>query len=153
MESGKPFHENNPYYRLEMGKLDLTIGNTESALEHFEYASENEIDLSKPVSKKESNSLKSEALRSIGEIYLQHNDPQEAENYLAKAIEIMPHNSQAILDSAKIAFESGDKMHCRTRLHQMAELPDDIRPPRDVIANALPSKEWRNLLTKEIPGK
>ena len=150
LESGKPFHENNPYYRLEMGKLDLTIGNTESALEHFEYASENEIDLSKPVSKKESNSLKSEALRSIGEIYLQHNDPQEAENYLAKAIEIMPHNSQAILDSAKIAFESGDKMHCRTRLHQMAELPNDIRPPRDFISNALPSEEWRILVAKEI---
>tara|TARA_B110000037_G_scaffold211457_1_gene263026 strand:- start:132 stop:341 length:210 start_codon:yes stop_codon:yes gene_type:complete len=52
LESGKPFHENNPYYRLEMGKLDQAIGNAESALDHFTYAAENEIDLSKPVLKK-----------------------------------------------------------------------------------------------------
>ena len=84
---------------------------------------------------------------------MQNDDPQKAESYFDQAIEAMPHNSQAILDSAKLAFESGDAMHCRARLHQMAELPDDIRPPRDVITNALPSKEWRNLLTKEIPGK
>lgn len=151
LEAGKPFHENNPYFRLEMGKLDQAIGDLESALEHFRFAAENEPDLTKPLSKKETNSLKSEALRSLAEVHSRNGNSSEAEKYLEKAIETMPHNFQALLDSAKIAFEWGKRNDCINRLKQIRELPESVRPPKDFIVDSVPSSEWKALVNEVYP--
>jgi len=151
LEAGVAFHQSNPYYQLELGKLDHVTGNAESALEHFLFAAENEPDLSKPLSKKESNSLKSEAYRSIAEIYVGKGETAKAEEHLETAIELMPHNIAALLDSAKIAFEAGDVANSSARLRQISALPENVRPNREYIRNAIPSADWRKLVNDAYP--
>ncbi len=146
LDEGKSYHESNPFYRLEMGKLDLAVGDENSAMAHFNFVAENDPDLSKSISKKESDSLKSEAFRSLSEIHIERGEISIAVSYLGKAIEIMPHNFAALLDSAQIAFNSGDTELTKMRLNQIAKLPGNIRPFAESISEALPSLEWKRLV-------
>ena len=148
LEAGKEFHENNPYFRLEMGKLDQLIGEDQAAIEHFKFAVENKLQFSKTLSNQDSNSLKSEALRSIAEISLKNGDIQTAQDYLEKAIETMPHNFTALLDAAKIAFDLSDKKQSIKYLRQIAALPKEIRPPKEYIQDAISSTGWRAMINE-----
>ena len=148
LEAGKEFHQNNPYFRLEMGKLNQLIGEDQAAIDHFKFAFEHEPELSKPISKKESNSLKSEALRSIAEIHLKNGEVQTAQDYLERAIETMPHNFTALLDAAKIAFIHSGKKQCINYLKNIIALPKEIQPPREYIQDAVSSTDWRAIVNE-----
>jgi len=75
----------------------------------------------------------------------------KAEEHLETAIELMPHNIAALLDSAKIAFEAGDVANSSARLRQISALPENVRPNREYIRNAIPSADWRKLVNDAYP--
>ncbi len=148
LETGLEYHASNPYYRLELGKLLQQTAQGQAALEAFEYAANHSLETRTPRSPKETASLKSEAYYSMAKIRLESQEADLAEALLKQAIEIMPHHSRALLESARLAFEGGDKSRCELRLDQLASLPEAIRPPRERVESVLSSTEWRSLVER-----
>ncbi|MCH6255065.1 tetratricopeptide repeat protein [Puniceicoccaceae bacterium K14] len=148
LERGRQYHDENPYYRLEIGKLYSELGEYLKGIEHMHVAYKNEIISSQPSSQIDKRKLKSEALYSVGSAFAAMNENQSALKYFAKAIQEMPHHILAYLASAKLLLSEGNETAAINRLVEISNLPLDVRPTKEQISTFDDSAIWKNLLQK-----
>ncbi len=148
LEQGISYHQDNPYFRLELGKLLFKSGDHEKAVPHLKFASENEVTSNEPVSQRDASVLKSEALFSLGVIFMKSEEYLSAQSYFSGAVDVMPHHQQALIASAVVATEAEDIALAELRIEQIRNLPEGRRPSKRVLARYSANEKWKSIINE-----
>jgi len=146
LQNGLEYNSESLALRLEIGKINQLLGNSDLALESFAFVVGDQSGGVEIGDESQRQAMRSEAYYSMAEIYGELGDMQRQESSLDQAINAMPYNVAALVASALTGFANQDLDLAAKRLREISTLPENLRPTHDEMKNRLNAADWKSLV-------
>lgn len=141
LESGRSWHQDNPVYQLQLGKIYAVQGDHGTARTHLVVATTLPVLTDGFPNPSETSQVQCQAYYTLALLARQTGDGAGLVKALEATLRIQPHHVDALLLSAVVIFAKNQNQLARPYLDTLARLPPEQIPETTVLLQSLPFPE------------